>query len=113
MVKFNPYIIDKNTNQICGFDIIDNKKINTPSTISQLTQLLYNEDFLIFINRFSNKLEPIQQEDVKSKWKTEFKNNICLQNSCYLEDFQNKYFYFIDIWLMSNGTKILVFKLNH
>jgi hypothetical protein len=113
MDKDNRYSIDKNTNKIVGLDILDNKKIETPSTIRQIKHLLFTEDLLIFIRKFKNLLEPIQQEEVKSKWNAEFKNNICLQEACYLEDFPNEYFYFIDIWFMKNGTKVLVFSLNH
>ncbi|SFA69459.1 MULTISPECIES: hypothetical protein [unclassified Bacillus (in: firmicutes)] len=111
--KHNYYFIDKNTGKICGPDILDNEKLNEPHSLKQLKTLLYNEKLMIFIRKFKNVLEPIPQDEVKMKWETQFKNNISLKESDYLEDYPNEYFYFVDKWVINNGEMILVFTLVH
>jgi hypothetical protein len=107
------FIIDEAANQIRGAGILENEKIEGPTTVRMLTTLLYQENLLIFVRHFENRLTPVPQEELLAKWEIEYQKNLCLQEDCALEDFPNEYFYFVDLWRMKNGTKILVLSLNH
>ncbi len=113
------YFIDKEKNQIYNDEILVSSKFysNNP-TLQELEQMIYNgeiEEIFIYNYQTEQKiiLEPLPINDVKSEWKTKYKNNISLNYEAYLDDFPNGYCFFVELWESKKGTAFLVLFHHH
>lgn len=108
------YFIDKGKNQIYNNEVVVASKIYANNiSLQELGQMIFNgvvEDIFICNYQTERKstLERLFIQDVKSEWNTKYKNNICLEDEAYLNDFPNGYCLFVELWESEKGTTILV-----
>lgn len=108
------YFIDKEKNQIYHDEVVVSSKIYSEQfSLQELGQMIFNGEVEeIFICNYQterkSKLECLLINDVKSEWNTKYKNNICLDDEAYLNDFPNGYCFFVELWESEEGTTILV-----
>lgn len=98
------YFIDKYKNQIYNDEVLVSSKLypDTP-TLQQLGEMIFNSIVeQVFICNYQTeqkgKLEQLSINDVRSEWYSKFKNNICLDDEAYLDDFPNGYCFFVELW---------------
>ncbi len=108
------YFIDKEKNQIYNNEVVVASKIYSNNfTLQELGQMIFNGEVEeVFICNYQTErkstLECLLIHDVKSEWNTKYKNNICLDDEAYLNDFPNGYCFFVELWESEKGTTILV-----
>lgn len=108
------YFIDKENNQMFHDEVCVSSKIYANNvTLRELEQMIFNGELEeIFICHYQteriSKLERLVMQDVKSEWRTKYKNNISLDDEACLNDFPNGYCFFVELWKSAKGTTILV-----
>jgi len=108
------YFIDKYKTQIYNDEVLVSSKqyLDTP-TLQVLKEMIFNGIVeKVFICNYQteqqSKLEQLSINDVRSEWYSKFKNNICLDDEAYLDDFPNGYCFFVELWESEKGAPILV-----
>lgn len=108
------YFIDKYKTQIYNDEVLVSSKqyLDTP-TLQVLKEMIFNGIVeKVFICNYQteqqSKLEQLSINDVRSEWYSKFKNNICLDDEAYLDDFPNGYCFFVKLWESEKGAPILV-----
>ncbi|QJX80153.1 hypothetical protein [Priestia megaterium] len=107
------FLIDKGKEEIAGPDIESNTKIKKTFSIEEIETLIEEPNVLLFVNKHDNLLEPIFKEELLEKWGKEFVSNINTNDCGSVDDYENGYFYYIDVWEMGEKAKIVVFSLQH
>ncbi|WP_409292585.1 hypothetical protein [Peribacillus sp. SCS-37] len=108
------YFIDNRKKLIYNNEVlVSNKILPGLPTLQELGSMIFNgliEE--IFICNYQteqvSKLEKLLIDDVKSEWNSKFKNNICLDDNVYLDDFPKGYFFMVELWVSDKENYILV-----
>lgn len=112
-VKVDYFFINEAEDKINGPDIENNIKIKKTFSVEEIKALIEEPDVLLFVNKHDNLLEPIFREELLKNWDKEFVSNINTNDCGSVDDYENGYFYYIDVWEMEKKTKIVVFSLQH
>jgi len=112
-VKVDYFFINEAEDKISGPNIESNKKVKKIFSVEEIKVLIEEPDVLLFVNKHDNLLEPIFKEELLRKWDKEFASNINTNDYGSVDDYENGYFYYIDVWKMGENAKIVVFSLQH
>ncbi|WP_394555658.1 hypothetical protein C1N61_30380 (plasmid) [Priestia aryabhattai] len=107
------FFINEAEDKISGPKIESNQKIKKTFSVEEIRALIEEPDVLLFVNKHDNLLEPIFKEELLGKWDKEFVSNINTNDYGSVDDYENGYFYYIDVWKMGKKAKIVVFSLQH
>ncbi|MFB8425089.1 hypothetical protein ACFC4S_24025 [Priestia megaterium] len=112
-MKVEYFLIDKVKEEIVGPNIESNTKIKKTFSLEEIKTLIEESSVLLFVNKHDNLLEPILQDELLRKWDKEFVSNINTNDFGSVDDYENGYFYYVDVWEMGERTKVVVFSLQH
>jgi len=112
-VNVEYFLIDKVKEEIVGPNIESNTKIKKTFFLEEIKTLIEESSVLFFVNKHDNLLESVLQDELLRKWDKEFVSNINTNDYGCVDDYENGYFYYIDVWKMGEKAKIVVFSLQH
>ncbi|WNR43001.1 hypothetical protein [Paenibacillus roseipurpureus] len=82
------------------------------TSLQELSKAIFNNGIICYIQEIENKINSISSDDLKLKW-LDIKRHITLEDTAYLDDFPDGYFYFADLWSNDSGELLLILKKHH
>ena len=101
-----------------GASRIPLKMLPLPDSISELEQMICSESIqTLYISTYQihdrNTLEPQSISDIRSLWNESYKSHIVLSNEADLDDFQDGYCFFAELFHDPHKNTILILYQAH
>ncbi|ACQ71731.1 MULTISPECIES: hypothetical protein [Exiguobacterium] len=115
----NSIYLEKESNRLCiGASRIQLKMIHLPDSIHELEQMICSESIqTLYISTYRMKdrdlLEPQAISDIRTQWNESFRTHIVLSNEADLDDFQDGYCFFAELFHDPLKNKILILYQAH
>lgn len=111
--------LEKESNLLCTeASRIQLKMIHLPDSIRELEQMIFSEQIqALYISTYQTKdrniLEPQAISDIQSQWNESFRTHIVLSNEADLDDFENGYCFFAELFHDPQKNMILILYQAH
>lgn len=113
MLKDESYILDAKANKIWKKTLVSKKKVKL-LTEKEAEQIFFTEQTPLCILWEENALQWYEFEQAKIIWQEQVKNHIMLEDDdSTLDDFENGYSFFAELWSMKYGKKLIVLYYGH
>ena len=112
MVDRQHFSIDRKGRQIIARQVVSRRQIGT-ITESDVASLVADSSVRFFVNRERDTLDEIINDDIASLWETELRDHIASDEEACLDDFENGYMFFAELWKEYGSRKIVVLYYHH
>ncbi|GGE58840.1 hypothetical protein [Priestia taiwanensis] len=91
------FCIDNKRNELVRKVILARKRKPISLSVEEMRHILFHEEVTIFISEQQTEtrteLQLISQEEMQQEWETRYKDNICVEEDIYIEDYPNGYYF--------------------
>lgn len=115
----NSIYLEKESKRLCiGASRIQLKMIHLPDSIHELEQMIFSDQIqTLYISTYQMKdrdlLEPQAMSDIRTQWNESFRTHIVLSNEADLDDFENGYCFFAELFHDPQKNRILILYQAH
>ena len=107
------YFINSKSHEIIFRGVLSNRFVKELNE-EEVEQLLFDEEVTVFIQAANDRLQPLEQSKIKERWEEHYKDHITTADEeRYLDDFENGYYYYAQLWKMKLGKKMILLAYHH